>query len=76
LDLRRELALAYDKIDKLKAENSPSIKFNCLSTHWTEVKAKLQCRNKGLCPSEDPNFNVKLSNIFEVGFDGVRTSRS
>jgi hypothetical protein len=66
LELQRELALAYDQIDNLKAENSSSIKCNCLSTHWTEVKAKLQHRNKGLCSSEDPNSNVKLSNKFEV----------
>jgi hypothetical protein len=66
LDQQGELALAYDQIDNLKAENSSSIKCNCLSTHWTEVLAKLQCRSKGLSSSEDPNFNVKLSNIFDV----------
>jgi hypothetical protein len=66
LDLQRELALAYDQIVKLKAENSSSIKCNCSSKHWIVVKAKSQRRNKSLCSTEDLNFNVELSNKFEA----------
>jgi hypothetical protein len=66
LYLQRELALAYDQIVKLKAENSSSIKCNCSSKHWTVVKAKSQRRNKSLCSTEDLNFNVELSNKFEA----------
>jgi hypothetical protein len=50
LDLWRELASAYNQIDKLKAENSPSTKCNCSSINWTAVKAKSQRRNKSICP--------------------------
>jgi hypothetical protein len=42
LNLQRELALTYDQIVKLKAENSSSIKCNSSSKHWTVVKAKSQ----------------------------------
>jgi hypothetical protein len=66
LDMRKALALAYNQLDKLKAENSSSNKCNCSSTHWTVVKDKLQSRNKRFCSYKDLKFNVKLSNKFEA----------